>query len=358
MIEINYDDYRYFPTLRTRQAELKGLEQLDVDRKRQIVPLLTLGRWPRALDFTKAADKARDCMAGLPYFLDLTTDARHLIEHQSTLRDPANGFAAWRTFVNGYPLAIPVVQTTGGAAAQSVRDQVLAFEGQVGRVAFRIRDFSFDTPMVLAALSEMHDPYKAIVFIDCQYIRNALSAYIAASVATIDSLRAAFPGLVIVVLSTSFPLSTISFSDPATQRSGFIDIQERNLHSSIGGDSVAIYGDHASIHSVVYDDTTIMTWAARIDFPRELDWHFERRPRVQSEAGYIDCAQSLVASEPDIGTRNIWGEQMIVDAAAGRPHAKAPASWISVRVNIHLSRQIDFSTAIFNAEDEDPDFSA
>lgn len=357
MIDVNYDEYRYFPTLRTRQAELKGLEQLDHDRKRQIVPLLTLGRWPKAVDFTKAADKARDCMAGLPYFLDLTTDARHLIEHQSTLRDPTDGFAAWRTFVSGYPSAIPVIQTPSGAFGPEVRDQVLNFEGQVGRVAFRIRDFSADTPIVIAALQEMRDPYKAIVFVDCQYIRNALSAYIAASVATIDSLRAAFPGLVIVVLSTSFPLSTVSFSDPATQRSGFIDIQERSLHSSIGGDSVATYGDHASIHSVVYDDTTIMTWAARIDFPRELDWHFERRPRVQSEAGYIECAQSLTASEPDLGNRNIWGEQMIIDAAAGRPHAKAPAPWISVRVNIHLSRQIDFSKAIFMAEEDDPDFS-
>lgn len=342
MIDISFDQYQYFPVLRTRQAELKGLDMLDDERRAKIIPMLTLGRWPKALDFTRAAEKAEEATKGHPHFLDLTTDGAHLADQQKLLREPSDAFAAWRNFVAQYRNAIPVVQLVANSRVRDTTRQAQLIERTSGKLAFRIRDFATDTPLVINALSALDDPKSAIVFIDCQYIRNALTAYGAASIATINQLRAEFPELMIALLSTSFPSSTISFADAGGER-GSIDILERNLHASIGGNEVAAYGDHASIHSVVYDDAPIMRWAARIDYPRNLDWYFERRPQNQTADGYISAAQGIVASDPDIGTRGIWGEKMIIDAAQGNPHAKAPGPWISVRVNIHLSRQIDFS---------------
>lgn len=351
MNNVSFENYLYFPAIRTRVAELKGFEQLDQDRKRRLLPIFTLGRWPKAPDFHRSAEKVAELMGNLPYLLDLTTDARHLTDHHRELRNPANSFAAWRSLVTTHPQAIPVVQIATDTRARDVTKQAQEIERSVGRLAFRIRDFSNETPFVINALSALDDPRNAVVFIDCQYIRNALAAYIAASVATINQLRAEFPELLICLLSTSFPQSTASFAD-ATQQRGAIEILERELHSRVGGDAVAIYGDHASVHSVVYDDAPIMRWAARIDYPRELNWYFERRPGQQGGDAYISAAQGIVTIDPNLGTRNIWGEEMIKHAAAGEPHAKAPSSWIAVRVNIHIARQLDFSTRLAAGDDE------
>jgi hypothetical protein len=342
MIEIAFEKYLYFPTLRTRLSEIRGLLELDEKRKEKIAPMLTLGRWPRAEDFSTSAEKAQSAMAGLPYFLDLTSDLSHLGEKQKLLRNPQNGFEAWRDFLSTYPQAIPVAILSSDARLRDQVQQAVLFERNKGKVAFRIQDFSIDTTLAINAISSLDDIKNAIVFIDCQFIRSSLAAYIAATVATINRLRTEFPTLMIVVTSTSFPASVAPFAD-ATQQRGAIDIMERDLHARIGGSAVAAYGDHGAIHSVVYDDRQIMRWSARIDYPRETIWYFERRPGDQTPAGYISAAKSIVATDRDIGTRGIWGEDKIVDAANGTPYGKAPASWIAVRVNIHLARQIDFA---------------
>jgi hypothetical protein len=355
MINIKFENYQYFPTLRTRQSEMRGLKELDTDRKSKILPLLTLGRWPRATDFDKAAEKAVEVMNGYPYFLDLTADSTHLGDQQKILRDSSSGFKAWRDFLSKYDRAIPVVQLIADAKVRDIFKQAQFFENTSGKLAFRIKDFTSDTPLVINAISAMDDASNAIVFVDCQYIRDSFVAYVTAAVATINQLRNEFPELMIVIMSTSFPSSVMSFVD-TTQTRGEIDIQERQLHARIGGNPVAAYGDHASIHSVVYDDMPIMRWSARIDYPQNFHWTFERRSGDQTRGGFVSAAKEIVRIDPDIGTRNIWGEQMILDAAAGSPFGAAPSSWITVRVNIHLSRQIDLSALIESqdgAEDDD-----
>lgn len=354
MIDIKFENFAYFPTLRTRQSEMRGLKELDSARKSKIVPLLTLGRWPRATDFDKAAEKASDVMDGHPYFLDLTTDMTHLGDQQKILRDSSSAFKAWRDFLAKYHKAIPVVQLNLDAKVRDIFKQAQAFENTSGKLAFRIKDFVSDTPLVINAISAMDDSSNAIVFVDCQYIRDSFVAYVTAAVAIINQLRNEFPELMIVIMSTSFPSSVIPFSD-STQTKGEIDILERQLHARIGGNPVAIYGDHASIHSVVYDDVTIMRWAARIDYPQNFQWIFERRAGDQTQGGFISAAKEIVRLDPDIGTRNIWGEKMIIDAAASIPYGAAPSSWIAVRVNIHLSRQIDLSFLLENQGGNDDD---
>ena len=265
------------------------------------------------------------------------------------MRNHENAFQAWRTFCQRYERAVPVVQFgTEAAKRRDTTKQAQQIERSTGKLAFRIVEFGEQTPLVINALSALDDPRNAIVFIDCGYIRNALAAYTTACIATINQLRTEFPEIQIAVLSTSFPPSTAPFADASGLR-GSIDILERQLHQKIGGDTVATYGDHGSVHSVVYDEQTIMRWAARIDYPTEIEWYFERRPQNQSEQGYISAAEAIVGLDPEVGTRNIWGEAMIQQAAAGKPHGKAPSSWIAVRVNIHLSRQIDFSEHLKDA---------
>ncbi len=363
MINVDFDNYIYFPTLRTRQAELRGLKELDKQRKKQILPLLTLGRWPKASNFEVAAEKAKEAMINLPYLIDLTSDASHLGDQQKKLRNPENYFSAWRAFVTTYENAIPVIQFVPDAKSRDEVKQAQSFENEIGKLAFRIKDFSSDTIKVIKALSAIDDLKNAVVFIDCGYIRETFSAYLTASINTINTLRSEFPELMIVILSTSFPASTIQFAD-STKKRGSIGILERDFHERIGGDNVAAYGDHSSIHSVVYDEFSKALWVPRIDFPSERIWYFERRPRdtfkdQDTEVAYISAAKAILESNTDLGNKDIWGEQQIIDAANGKPYAKAPASWIAVRVNIHLARQLDFSLAqkqMNNSDEPDDDY--
>lgn len=344
---MNFSSLTYFPTLRTRAAELQGLKELDDQRKNSIVPLLTLGAWRGQSDLGKAAEKCVEAMGGRHFFMDLSGDSRKAEAHWSELNKSDQAYENWRNFSSKFKGAIPVVLMPSGAKTRDVVQQAKAIEESYGCVAFRIQDFSVHTPLVISAVSALKNTSSAIVFVDCQYIRDAMVAYVTAAISTINRLREEFPALLITVLSTSFPSSTLPFADAAKQ-TGAIGIQERDFHVRVGGSPVAVYGDHGSIHAVVYDEVPIMRWSPRIDYPEYNVWNFERRSStgIGNDVAYIECAKALVRNFGEaMHASNTWGERMILDAAAGNPFARAPANWIAVRVNIHLSRQIDYASA-------------
>lgn len=356
MDTIDFEDYLYYPTLRTRNAELKGLAQLDADRKKKILPLITLGKWPKSDDFYKSAEKAAEAVGDNPFFVDLPDDPRHHSATSSTLLDPKSFYKEWRDFVSKHEHVIPIVQLAGGKRRDVVQEARL-FEASHGKLGFRIRDFQRDTPLVIAALSALDEVENALVFVDAQYIRSALPAYIAAVTGTINALRTEVPETLVAVLSTSFPASRTQFLD-ASKQHGAISILDRELHQNIGGSAVAIYGDYASIHAVVYDDQPIMRWSPTIDYALEYEWVFERRPDEDSSAdGYGSAAKGLVERFPEIVNSPVWGDKMIAQAAAGDVYGKAPQNWIAVRVNLHLTRQIDLPGRLaVEPEDDDLDF--
>lgn len=355
MKAINFEQYAYYPTLRTRNAELKGLAQLDAVRKRQIVPLITLGKWPKSEDFARSAEKATEAMGDNPFFIDLPDDPRHHTASSTSLADPKGAYRAWRDFVGSHENAIPIIQTAHGTRRDIVQ-QALRLEASHGRLGFRIRDFQKDTPLVVAALSALDQVSNALVFVDAQYIRSALPAYIAAVTTTINALRAEVPETIIAVLSTSFPASRTQFFDASRER-GSIGILDRELHENIGGGAVAMYGDYGSIHAVIYDDQPIMRWSPTIDYAMEYEWVFERRAGEATNGdGYIAAAQGLLTRFPEIADSAVWGDRMIVDAANGEPYGNGPVSWIAVRVNLHLSRQIDLSAELASEPEDDFEF--
>lgn len=338
--DISLDSYNYYPALRSRRAELEGLRELDDARKRKILPIVTLGEWPKAQNFEQSLEAATVAMGELPFIIDLTTDRSRLPELHQQLMDGDNGFRSWRNFACQASHVIPIALMNELTRTRDIARQAAQIENTHGKVAFRIRDFMAETPKVVAAMCALDDPTNAIIFVDCQYIRNSVAAFATATIATINAIRGEFPEAIISVLSTSFPASTLSFMG-SEGRSGSIDILEQDLFSRIGGRGVAIYGDHASIHSVVYDDVAGGRWSPRIDYPMHRSWQMERRMNSDTTAGYIDAAKTLLKQHPSIATSNIWGEKKIAEAAQGNVHAKGPSKWISVRVNIHIARQID-----------------
>ncbi|OBX02227.1 beta family protein [Gallibacterium genomosp. 1] len=347
MNTINFDKFNYYPTLRSRVAEIAALRELTDDRKDKIIPLITLHNWLQ-YDFDRAVSNIETAFNNRPFILDLPPKSDFSVWNKLEVSSPksfalkneASNFHEWINFVEEHQYAIPVVQLS--ARQRAVTQQAMYFEKNKQKLAFRIRDYLTDTPLVINAISALQDINNIIVFIDCQYIRDNFEHHQKMCINTINQLRLQEPSLTICVLSTSFPISPAQFTD--NTGNGSIDMLEHTLFNSIGGKNVAIYGDHSSIHSVIYDEDRNYSWSARIDLPMNNEWIISRIAGVKGD-GYPIIAKKLVEQYPYLNNPDNWGEQRILSAANGSEYAKAPAPWISTRMNIHLSKQIDYWNA-------------
>ncbi|MFQ2105298.1 beta family protein [Aeromonas rivipollensis] len=353
-MSINFDDYSYYPALRTRAAEILGLNQLTHDKKEKILPLVTLGKWPRADEIQVSLDKTLEAMDGLPFILDVTQENKHHCASSLELLSSENNFSNWISFCSRNDAIIPVVQMPESARLRDVVQQARTLEREKGAIAFRIKNLNTDINKTIASLVSLDSPESAIIFIDLGYIRGHISAMTSAAINAINQIRTELPEAIISVLPTSFPSSVANFSGESGQF-GYIDIMEREFHQAIGGRSVSIYGDHSSIHSVVYDDVG-GRYVPRIDVALDDAWFFERRPGLDSK-GYIEAAKAILKRYPDYLDDESWGAQMIRNAASGDIVGMgSPAKWISVRVNLHITKQIELSEALKTAYDPEEEF--
>lgn len=354
-MKVNFNDRIYYPSLRSRAAELLGLKELSQNVKSNILPIITLGKWPRSDDIQASMDEVLTAMEGLPFILDVTREAAHHNGSSLELLDGLNGFQAWRGFVNRYENVIPVIQLNGSARVRDLTMQALELEKLKGSIVFKIVDFESDTDKVISIMSALDSPENALIVLDMGYIRNAVPMAASAAIRIINKLRNEIPESSICLTSTSFPQTVSSFVSGASATRGSIDMLERELYEIVGGRGVCLYGDHSSIHSVVYPDSQ-GRYVPRIDLPLDSSWYFERRPD-SSKTGYIDAAQAVLRTYPHVNSGTEWGARKIKDAAAGDiERMGSPAKWIAVRVNLHISRQLSLSNAIISNTDIDNDF--
>ncbi|ENQ0989126.1 beta family protein [Pseudomonas aeruginosa] len=351
---MKFDDFLYYPSLRTRPAEVKGYSELTAEEKSKIIPIFVAGLWPRQNELKASMGRLFEASGDSPIILDITTDPNYTSEETWMLRDPNNNFSNWRKFVSQQDANIvPVVQITEDSKLSSIIRQARAFES-VGKLAFKIRRFGQDTKEIIAALSALDDAENALVIIDAGYIRETLSASLAGCVTAINEIRDEVSDAVITVISTSFPASVVPFLDANSKgERGVISMLETKLHAAIGSDA-AIYGDHGSIHSRVYIAKG-GRYTPRIDYPLNDAWVFERRPDTDS-TGYIDAASTLIEAYSEINDDDSWGARMIRNAANGEIDGmKTPASWIAARVNMHISKQIYLNNDAAPTDEEDLD---
>lgn len=352
-MKIDFNDYTYFPHLRSRPAEVKGYSELSIESKDSIIPIFTLGVWPRQTDSSMSLKEVISASSGRPFMLDLTSDPAYLSQDIYELRNPDSNFGNWQEFIKKieHPI-IPVIQITEESKISQVIRQARALESfGLGKIAFKIITFSDQINNVIAALSALDSSDNALVIIDAGYVRDTLHASLAGSVTAINSIRDEVDTAIISVASTSFPSSVMPFIDAKSKgTSGAISILETKLHAAIGSGAV-IYGDHGSIHSRVYP-TRGGKFIARIDYPLNDAWVFERRADTNSQ-GYVSAAEVLIETYPEICEDDTWGAKKIVQAANGEiENMKTPASWIAARVNMHISKQIEINRSSQTDEED------
>lgn len=350
----DFDNHAYFPALMSRVAEIQGLRELSEERKQRIIPLFTLGRWHNALEFDRAIENCSAAIGeGRPYFADLTREAQHEPAVFNELLSPDNNFKKWRDYIHEFNDAIPVVQIVPDVTRRQIFRQAQLIERTHGNLAFRVRNPGRELPLVINALSALDEPDNAIVFVDLKYIRALEREALAVATDAIDRIRAEIEDARIVVLSSSFPAYLAGFAEDEGETRGSIEILERQLHAElIDNGRDCIYGDYASIHPVIRRGGG-GKFIPRIDAPHAFSWNFERRPELSKERpeGYRACAAALLEQYPELEDNDCWGAAMIRQAADGDPHGLAPSPWIAARVNMHLSRQIDYADEAHDDED-------
>lgn len=353
----DFDQHMYFPALMSKVAEIQGLRELSAQDKDRIIPLFILGKWHSVAEVDRAIE---NCSAGIGghrhFFADLTREVRHSPDSVRRLLVADDDFAAWREYVSRYENAVPVVQLVPGATRRQVTRQAQLLERSKGQLAFRIRNPTSDVPLVINALSALDDVRNSITFIDVGYIRDDERVAEAVVADTIDRIRNEVSDARMVVLSSSFPSYLADYADDDEQTRGSLEILERRLHEAIVANGrECLYGDYASIHPIVRSTGGGGAPIPRIDIGTPLRWHFARRPTMRETRNnaYVDIATELVERYPEIAALDCWGARMVRQAANGDPHGVAASSWISVRVNIHLSQQIRHLDQLEAAEDLD-----
>lgn len=349
-----FERFPYYPALRTRPAEMLGYEKIAGEIKDALLPLITLGAWPKQPGVLASLENAKAAIGNRPYLLDVTTEPKYQNPELLALLSPDGSFNAWRKFVQTDPFAIPVIQMPADLRLPELMRQTRELvKSAQERIAFRLVNPAADTPRVVAALSTLNSADQALVIVDLGFVaKEMIGKCIADSFGAINEIRRDVPNATICVMSSSFPSSvTKSFDKDSGGTRGSIPILERELFEEIGGDA-CLYGDHGSIHPKV-SAASGGRYTPRIDYPTAESWEFERRPDTDAQ-GYVSAAKALLNSFPEIRRNESWGAQKIVSAAAGLiDKMKTPSSWIAARVNMHITRQYYLSQASNLPADDD-----
>tara|TARA_R110000787_G_scaffold208792_3_gene318805 strand:+ start:840 stop:1844 length:1005 start_codon:yes stop_codon:yes gene_type:complete len=314
--------------------------ELQAATKAALHPLVSLGKLGR-LDQSERVLTAVSERVG-PCFLDLNTSAYQTCGDWEVLCDPADDYGAWRTFVRGSAGITPVALLRNGTNDRPFIRQVLKIEEEWGVVVIRSRRPSTDLPALQGALAAVNDVNNVLIVLDFGYVRQALEPKEADARRVISALRMTDPSARVVVMGSSFPKSVAAYGE----NSGTLEILERDLHAQIGGDEVAIYGDHSSIYPEPFEPS-ISRYVPRVDYCTDTTWLYRRRR--EDDGGYVDAATRVIQSEdwdPDFAARS-WGANIIRLTAenGAQPGFGSPANWIAARVNMHIERQTALSLA-------------
>lgn len=152
------------------------------------------------------------------------------------------------------------------------------------------------------------------------------------------------PSAGFVILSTSFP------SDVAKVGNAEHDLirqEEVYLFEQIRQNTnitKLFYGDYGSINPIRNDNVIMRGWRPRIDVPSpdRITYYYREKKEKDGEYNehYISVAQKAASDSHYAPIEDSWGFEQIEKAKVGLPPGKSPSFWISVRMEIHVLRQL------------------
>lgn len=329
------DSIKYLPCLRSRRAELRGYSELHPETKQGLIPLVSLGKLGTISGVEQVLANVKRTFSKA--FIDLNCNNNQVCSDYLSYLDPANNYSAWRDLFSADESFVPTAALAPGGNVRSFIRQIIEIEHKHGVVAIRSKNGAQDLAAMQSAISAVDDVNNVLLILDFGYLRGAIGPRQVEARRLISALRNTDPFARIAIVGSSYPRSVSAYGD----QSGALEIEELELHAQIGGDSVAIYGDHSSIYPEPFEPS-ISRFVPRIDYCLADSWIYRRYRDMNGVSGYVRCANSVLESpdwDPAFAQRS-WGAAKIQEAAAGVPAGfAAPANWIAARVNMHIERQ-------------------
>lgn len=349
-MSVNFDRYRYYPSLRTRLWEMRGYRELKEEDKDALLPIFVLSAHGQTKGISDVQAKVDEALGGRPGIIDMEQSSLYACDECAALLDPSKGFEAWREFFKGRKDLIPTAILPAGGPLREIVRQTMFLEQSSGQVVVRSKAPEADLPVLSAILSAVDSVDNLLIVLDFGYVKSRAKARAFEAANVINGLRSVDDATRVVVLASSFPKSVAAYDDGA----GRLEIEERGMHATLGGDAVAIYGDFGSIHPEPMQPM-LARFVPRVDYPTPDAWLFRRLRNDQG--GYQRCAElitQMVDWDPTLVPR-VWGAEQIDLAAKGDlTKRSAPGPWIAARVNLHLWQQLHYRDGIA-IEDEDLD---
>lgn len=340
---IDLSAYIYSPAIRTRRAELVGLSEINDAYESGLLPLFELTRSRRTKSnpegsVEESVSKLIDIVGQAHFVADVTTLKSLANSEVERLLDPENSFGNWTEFVSKYlpKTAVPVIHLTDPFDADSVISQINSFLRTQAAIAFRIPS-EFENLEELAKLvdDELDDLSQVAVYADVGMVtaRGYRGAH--ARVLEVASIFSDMePGL-FSSLASSFPSTVTPFGDV----NGTFPLHEVALSDALKeefSDINCIHGDYGCIHPMDMEGMAI-NWVPRVDVPLDASLFYHRYRR--HDGGYVRAAEAALRDKQYVPL-DCWADSNVRLAAAGNPAGKAPAFWISVRLNFHIERQL------------------
>lgn len=348
---MNFNNYKYIPTLRTRNSELLGVRELNPQTKGKILPVASLSRVNRNSSVSNSLEKWLIAF-DKPAIIELAHSPHLQVDEYSQLIDPEGEFRNWLNFIGKARIEnaglIPALMYGKDVGKRDFVRQLIRFESEFGKVVLRINPLKKrDVAAASTAASVVGRTENILFILDCgQIMREHQKVALDATIRALNELRVIEPSIDVVTAGTSFPRMFSGYCVDAKQSHGVIPMLEWENYHALGGPGFAIYGDYGGIHGEFYKGS-YAKFVARVDYPTPGVWIFERRRQLNEgqarEALYADAANTIIASENWDSDLDIWGTKIIQEASRERLEKfGTPAKWISVRLNIHIERTLQF----------------
>ena len=358
---------KYIPIIKTGDAEIKALVNIDESVKDFILPLFELTRGRRTKkeeegNITKKIEFLRENFKNIPFILDITGSTDLSNPEIEQLRSSIDSYHNWIDFCKihkeDFGTFYPVVQIEEeeeyGLYIEKLWQQVVALNDEFDYIVFRsqdvieARDLISDIKTILDrdTKNELNLREKIIYILDYKYIVNAEQNVETAK--TFINILSSIGINNIVLSSTSFP-TNVSEHMNANNYIAF-KIKEFDFYKNVAKEYYntnlnITYSDYASINPTRNDNVFARGWIPRIDVPsidKQIHCLRRKRPDNMTYADtYVLVARDVILKKyyKDLEKIGItaWGLNVINNAANANVEGSAPRFWISVRMNIYLT---------------------
>ena len=332
----------YSPLLKTRDAELRGMENLSDEVLDKILPIYELTKSRKSKkapdgDIHKRMMKISEIQKGRPFVLDLCTDDKYINPQIEQLINETDGYYDWRYFLNLYDHLniIPMVHLYDDEDFSEVEHFVAEMSQIKSHLAVRLPyDLDDISKYILPIVSSMAFHCKLLVFLDADFIRNQEQKLLVDGfIQAVNDVPLHEKIEQVTMLSTSFPRNPASLGE---DHKGEFGILEEKLFKEISNKVTIGYGDYASINT---EQVEIMggTFVPRIDVCLDEKFIYKRYRR--HEGSYERCASEMV-EDPRYKPIDSWADNEIMSASKGNPSGISPSFWISVRINYYITKKV------------------